>query len=78
MNRNKPKIHYNKASSILSIEMKRGKSVDSDIQGNVVLDYDHKGKIVRINLYQFNFDAFRKSRRTLQRFARSTFQSARA
>lgn len=78
MSKQKQKILYDRVSNILSIEVKRGKSVDSDIQGNVVLDYDHKGRIVRINLYQFNFDAFRKSRRTLQRFARSTFQPARA
>ena len=78
MNRNKPEISYDKGGSVLSIEMKRGKSVDSDIQGNVVLDYDRSGKIVRINLYRFSFDAFRKSRRALQRFARSGLQPVRA
>ena len=77
MNRNKPRICYDKAGNVLSIEMNHGKSVDSDIQGNIVLDYDRKGKIVRINLYQFDFDAFRKSRRTLQRCARSSLQPAR-
>ncbi len=69
MNKNKPKIHYDKESEVLSIEIKRAESVDSDIQGNAVIDYDRRGNIVRINLYQFNFDAFRKHRKIIRRFA---------
>lgn len=72
MNAKRPNIRYDKQSRVLSIEMKSGKSVDSDVQGNVVIDYDRKGSIVRINLYQFNFDAFRRSRRILRNFTQRT------
>ena len=70
MNKGRPKIYHDRENNVLSIEMKKAKSVDSDIQGNAVIDYDHRGNIVRINLYQFSFDAFRRSRRAMKRFAR--------
>ena len=56
MSRNNPKIIYDAASKVLSVEIEKKKSVDSDIQGNVVIDYDKQGKIVRINLYDFSHD----------------------
>lgn len=64
-----PDIIFDKDSQALSIEMSKKKSVDSDIQGNVVVDYDSKGNIVRINLYQFSFDLFRSNLRVLKSFA---------
>jgi len=54
-----PKISYDLESKVLSIQIKAGKSVDSDIQGNLVVDYDEKGNILRINFYDFNFSRFR-------------------
>lgn len=38
------KILYDKESKVLSVEMKRVKSVDSDIHENVVIDYDKRAK----------------------------------
>ena len=64
-----PDIIFDKESQALSIEMSKKKSVDSDIQGNVVVDYDNQGNIVRINLYQFNFDLFHSNLRVLKNFA---------
>ncbi len=64
------KIVYDKGGRVLSVEIGREKSVDSDMQGNVVLDYDKSGKIVRINLYDFSFDEFRSYRSALKRFSR--------
>ena len=71
MKNNKPKISYDPESEVLSIEIRKGKDVDSDVQGNLVLDYDNKGRVVRINLYQIDFDAFRKQRNNLKNFAQS-------
>lgn len=65
------KISYDKEASVLSIEMKRAKSVDSDIQGNVVIDYDKKGEVVRVNLYNFSFSQFRDNLKTLKSVART-------
>lgn len=66
---NKPKISYDKESRVLSLELKRAKSADSDIRGNVVVDYDKKGWIVRIDIYDFNFEDFRENRKTLKEFS---------
>ena len=43
-------ILTDKDSKVLSINMKKAKSVDSDIHGNVVVDYDKQGNAVRVNL----------------------------
>lgn len=66
--RKKQKISYDKESKVLSVEMQRGKSVDSDIHDNVVIDYDRRGRVVRVNLYDINFSAFKeiaRGRKTL-------------
>ena len=69
MNKQNIKISYDKDSRVLSINMKRAKSVDSDIHGNVVIDYDKQGNAVRVNFYDFNFNAFKAGRRALSGFA---------
>lgn len=61
MNKIQPKISYDSESKVLSIQINKNKSVDSDIQGNLVIDYDSQGKIVKINIYQINFDRFKKT-----------------
>ena len=65
------KIVYDSENHVLSVELEKKKSVDSDIQGNVVIDYDKQGKIVRINLYDFSFDSFREVRKSLKSFSGS-------
>ena len=67
-----PKISYDKEAKVLSVELNGAKSVDSDIQGNVVIDYDKSGKIVRINLYDFNFDAFKDNLKKVRAFSRQS------
>lgn len=67
-----PKISYDKESEVLSIEIHKAKSVDSDISNNVVVDYDKKGEIVRINLYDIDFNAFRAVKKSLENFAHSS------
>lgn len=70
MSKKNVKILYDRKSGVLSVEVGHGKSVDSDIQGNMVLDYDKKGNVVRINLYDFSFDAFRENQKAIKNFAR--------
>lgn len=53
-----PKIKYNKKRSILSIRFSKNKSVNSDIQGNVVIDYGKDGNIVNIEVMNINMDNF--------------------
>ena len=63
------KIVYDSEGHVLSVEIEKKKSMDSDIQGNIVIDYDKQGKIVRINLYEFSFDSFREIRKSLKSFS---------
>lgn len=51
-----PKIVYQKKDSILSIRFRKEKSVDSDIQGNVVIDYDKNGNIVNIDIMDIDLN----------------------
>lgn len=56
----KQRIEYDRESRVLSIEMRGGKSIDSDIHDNLVIDYDKAGRVVRVNLYGVDFSAFRE------------------
>lgn len=53
-----PSIQYDPQIHILKIRMSRKKSVDSDVQGNVVLDYDKNGEIVNIEIMDINLNEF--------------------
>jgi len=70
MNKKNLKISYDKESKVFSVEIKKGKSVDSDIFDNVVIDYDRQGKIVRVNFYSLNFDVFKENLRELKNISR--------
>lgn len=63
------KVSYDKESEVFSVEVSKDKSVDSDIRGNVVIDYGKKGEIVRVNFYNFSFDNFRKGMSAIKEFA---------
>lgn len=69
MKKNGYKISYDKDSGVLSIEMRQAKSVDSEIRGSVVIDYDKNGEIVRVNFYNFSFDSFQGNLPTLKDFS---------
>ena len=76
MKRKKQKIEYDKDANVLSIELQAQKSVDSDMQGNAVIDYGKKGEVVRINLYDFNFNDFRAAKKAFQEFSKDADISA--
>ncbi len=52
------KIKYDKESKIVSIKMSNKKSVDSDVQDNVVVDYDKNHDIVNIDIMDVNINEF--------------------
>lgn len=70
-----PKIKYNQDNEILSLRFSAKKSVDSDIQGNVVIDYDAKGEIVNIDIMKINLDNF-VARKEFKRLGVKTKQAA--
>lgn len=53
-----PKINYHKQEKILSFRFSLKKSIDSDIKGNVVIDYDKNGAVVNIDVMKVNLENF--------------------
>ena len=51
-----PKIQYNPEVKILSIHLMDSASVDSDVKGNAVLDYDKNGNLVNIDVMEVNLE----------------------
>lgn len=70
MNNQQAKISYDREARVLSIKVRDGKSADSDIHDNVVIDYDKNGRVVRVNFYDFSFATFQESKKELQTFSR--------
>jgi len=60
MQSKQPKIQYNEEAKIVSIKVSSAKSVDSDVQGNVVVDYDVNGDVVNIDIMEVNVNDFEK------------------
>lgn len=51
-----PKIEYDPEVQILKIRLQDGASVDSEIKDNIVLDYDKKGNLVKIEIMEVNLE----------------------
>jgi len=62
------KIKYNKETKILRIRLSNKQSVDSDIRGNVVVDYDKEGKIVNLDIMSISLEEFSKTEDYFNRF----------
>jgi uncharacterized protein YuzE len=52
------KIEYDKREKILSIRLSKKRSVDSDVRGNAVVDYDKDGRVVMIEIMPFTLEEF--------------------
>ena len=55
-----PIIQFHKKAKILSIRFNKNKSVDSDIQDNVVVDYDKNGQLVNLDIMDIHLTNFVK------------------
>lgn len=56
-----PFITYDQEVNILNIRLKKGKIADTDLQGNIIIDYDKKGNILNLEILDFNIEALAKS-----------------
>ncbi len=63
-----PKINYDQEAKIMTIKVSGRKSVDSDVQDNIVVDYDRKGEIVRIEIMNVGLNEFKKNEKNLRNF----------
>ena len=57
------KITYDRKSRILSLRLSRKKSVDSDVQDNVVIDRDKKGSVVNVDVMDVDFGEFKRAQK---------------
>lgn len=60
-----PKITYDKEARVLRIQIRPGKSADSDMERNTVIDYDKKGNIVNLEIMSFGLDEFKAVRSSI-------------
>lgn len=56
-----PTFTYDKNSEILTLRLSKKKSVDSDVQDNVVIDYDKDGSVVNLDIMNFSINEFMKA-----------------
>lgn len=54
-------ITYDPEAHILSIRTARTRSVDSDVYGNVVVDYDRRGHPVNIDIMECSLAEFQRT-----------------
>ncbi|MBP7819264.1 DUF2283 domain-containing protein [Candidatus Gracilibacteria bacterium] len=52
------KFEYDPEAKILKIRFSKEKSIDSDIIGNLVLDYDKNGNLVNVDIMDINLEDF--------------------
>lgn len=58
------KVYYDPEVKILNIRVKKGKIIDSDMQGNCVIDYDKNGDIVNIEVLEINLEEILKAKKS--------------
>ncbi len=60
MAKKRPKVSYDSDAKILSIRVSSKKSVDSDIHGNVVVDYGKDGQLVNVDIMDISLSEFKR------------------
>lgn len=67
-----PKITYDKEARVLRIQVRPGKSADSDMERNTVIDYDKAGNIVNLEIMSFGLDEFKAVRSSVSEMPSGT------
>lgn len=57
-----PKVFYDAGARILRIQLRSGRSVDSDIEQNTVIDYDKQRNVVALEIMSFSLNEFKTFR----------------
>ena len=66
-----PKIDYDQETNIMTIKISGKKSVDSDAQKNIVVDYDKDGNIAKIEIMNIDLSEFEKKEMKLENYVKS-------
>ena len=69
-----PKISYDQKAKVLRIQLRPGRSSDSDIERNTVIDYDKRGKVINIEIMSFALDEFKTLRSASYRMPSGSLQ----
>ncbi|MBI3420901.1 MAG: DUF2283 domain-containing protein [Candidatus Sungbacteria bacterium] len=71
-----PKIFYDAEARVLRIQLRPGRSVDSDIEQNTVIDYDKQKNIVALEIMSFGLNEFKTFRSMGYRMPSGSMQLA--
>ena len=71
------KVEYDKQARILGFRLSRKRSVDSEVEDNVVIDRDGNGKIVNIEIMDVELGEFKKAKSRIDRIAHSDVTTVR-
>lgn len=66
-----PKIDYDQETNIMTIKISGKKSVDSDTQKNIVVDYDKDGNISKIEIMNIDLNEFEKKEMKLKSYVKN-------
>jgi len=66
-----PKIDYDQETNIMTIKISGKKSVDSDMQKNIVVDYDKDGNIAKIEIMNIDLSEFEKKEMKLGNYVKN-------
>ncbi|MCK5475973.1 MAG: DUF2283 domain-containing protein [Candidatus Pacebacteria bacterium] len=66
-----PKIDYDQETNIMTIKISSKKSVDSDMQKNIVVDYDKDGNIAKIEIMNIDLSEFEKKEMKLKNYVKN-------
>ena len=66
-----PKIDYDQETNIMTIKISSKKSVDSDMQKNIVVDYDKDGNIAKIEIMNIDLSEFEKKEMKLGNYVKN-------
>jgi len=56
------KVRYNREARILAFRLSPRKSIDSEVEDNVVIDRDKDGNIVNIEIMDVGINEFKKAK----------------
>jgi uncharacterized protein YuzE len=71
-----PKIFYDAKARILRIQLRPGRSVDSDIEQNTVIDYDKQKNVIALEIMSFSLNDFKTFRSLGYRMPSGSMQLA--
>ena len=71
-----PKIFYDAEARVLRFQLRPGRSADSDVERNTIIDYDVHGNVIGLEIMSFGLNEFRTFRSSSYRMPSGSMQVA--